>query len=150
MGRGFILTTDDSSAWNDEIQEAWNERGTDDPVDSERLLDRVKDLSRERIERLILIVNAGRIRQEDGDGSISVKELATRMGIGVSTLYRVYGKDILGTVLRPDVNESFITTEEERDQAKVAKFSKQFSWRNDGEGSEDFFNDEASELRSVS
>jgi len=45
------------------------------------------------------------------------------MGIGVSTLYRVYGKDRLRAALRPDANERFITTKEERDQAKDAKYS---------------------------
>jgi hypothetical protein len=141
LGRGFILTTDDCSAWTAELKEAWKERGTDDPDDSERLLDKVKHLSRERIELLILQVNVGRIRQEKGDGSIGIRELAKRMGIGVTTLYRIYGKNVLRKFLNQSATEKFPGSKEQTAQAVVSKRSGEFTYQNNDEKEEKFWDE---------
>jgi hypothetical protein len=145
LGSGFIFTVEDSDRWmceiveaskkmkNDGHQEAFPPRGQVNP----------KNLDARGFARALLQVNVAELFQKKGRKTISVKEIAAHMGIGVSTLYRIYGKDLLRVTLRPDVNEHFITTKEERDQAEDAKVSKQFSWRNDGEDGEDFFDKEA-------
>ena len=152
-GSGFILTVQDSERWTQEIVEAskrmkHNRRQEALPPRGQVM--NLKDLNAEGLARALLQVNVAKLFQKKGKKTTSVKEIAAYMGIGVSTLYRVYGRELLRVALRPDVNERFITTKAERDQAEDAKYSKQFNWRNDDEGSEDFFDEGASELRSGS
>ena len=133
LGCGFILTVQDSERWKQEIVEAsktMKHNGPQAALPPRGQVMNLKDLNAEGMAFALLQVNVAELSQEKGRKTIRIKEIAAYMGIGVSTLYRVYGKDRLRAALRPDANERFITTKEERDQAEDAKYSKRFSWRN--------------------
>jgi len=152
LGSGFILTVQDSERWTQEIVEAsktMKHNGPQAALPPRGQVMNLKDLNAEGMAFALLQVNVAKLSQKKGRKTIRIKEIAAYMGIGVSTLYRVYGKDRLRAALRPDANERFITTKEERDQAEDAKYSKRFSWRNDDEDEtdEDFFDEKTSELR---
>ncbi len=149
LGCGFILTVQDSERWTQEIVEASQTMKHNGP--QETLLPRaqvmsLKDLNVEELARVLLQINVAKLFQEKGRKIISLKEIAAHLGIGVSTLYRVYGRDRLRAALRPDVNERFITSKEERDQAEDAKRSATFCFRNTDEDRETLFDKKVAEL----
>lgn len=128
-GRGFIFSVADYSGWVEEFREAWAAEEGKDPIDVEGLLVLMRKLSADHMAELILHVNVGQIRQGNGSASVSVKELAAFMGIGVATLYRTYGKIVLQKFLSLGANENLSSGRTEKIKANESKFGGGFGYR---------------------
>jgi hypothetical protein len=129
-GPGFILPGGDNTAWKNEISEAVADLVRNGPQDSQWPRNVLKVMDQKQIGLAILGAKIARITQERRGRSIRVKELAQYMGIGVATLYRIYGKYVLKGLLGPRANDKLPTTRDEEAVAKDVK-NENLDWHNE-------------------
>ena len=120
--RGFILNTRDYSRWtkSKNIKQVCRD---EKKIKKDGWID---NLDSRALSRLILKVHVERLKQEQGKTKITVRELSKYMNLGVQTLYRTYGRDILRAALYSTVNDHYLTSKTQVGQAKEAIASKGF------------------------